>query len=107
MECGCGSCMAQRAHRGHSGYTGYPKSLEDQEKRDRVPRGTYASAIRRWSMLEVAEGLKVQPPSLLWSFIMERWGRPQLVICDRFRLAELEDAIQHQARIEPRVTRWS
>ena len=81
-------------------------SLEDQERRDRVPRGTYASLYDD-GQLEVAEGLKVQPPRMLWDFIMERWGRPALVICDRFRLAELEDAINHQARIEPRITRWS
>ena len=81
-------------------------SLAEQEKRDRVPRGTYASLYDD-GQLEVAEGLRVQPPRMLWEFIMERWGRPQLVICDRFRLPELEDAINHQARIEPRVTRWS
>ena len=81
-------------------------SLEDQEKRDRVPRGTYGNLYDD-GQLEVAEGLRVQPPSMLWKMVMERWGRPQLVICDRFRLAELEDAIQHQARIEPRITRWS
>ena len=73
--------------------------LDAQEKRDRVPKGTYTSLYDD-GQLEVAEGLRVQPPSLLWSFIMERWGRPQLVICDRFRLAELEDAINHQARID-------
>ena len=81
-------------------------SLAEQERRDRVPRGTYASLYDD-GQLEVAEGLRVQPPRMLWDFIMERWGRPQLVICDRFRLPEMEDAINHQARIEPRITRWS
>ena len=60
-----------------------------------------------WASLEIAEGLRVQPPAQLWDMIRETWGRPQVIICDRFRLAELQDAIGNKARIEPRVSRWS
>ena len=81
-------------------------SLEEQERRDRVPKGTYEK-LYDMGQLEVAEGLRVQPPYLLWRSIMERWGRPMLVVCDRFRLAELQDAIKNQARLETRITRWS
>ena len=34
-------------------------------------------------------------------------GRPLVLICDRFRLPELQDVVKNGARIEPRVTRWS
>ena len=81
-------------------------SLEAQEKRDRVPRGTYEK-LYDMGALDVAEGLLVQPPAQLWEAIQERWGRPLVIVCDRFRLAELKDAIKAGARIEPRVGRWS
>ena len=81
-------------------------SLEAQEKRDRVPAGTY-TRLRDAGKLTVAEGLKVQPPAHLWAMVKEAWGKPQLLVCDRFRLPELEDAVKHGARMEPRVSRWS
>ena len=36
-------------------------ALEDQEKRDRVPRGTYRALAQR-GVLHVAQGLRVQTP---------------------------------------------
>ena len=81
-------------------------SLEEQEKRDRVPAHTY-QRLFDLGQLEVAEGLRVQPPGLLWDMIRECWGKPQLIVLDRFRLAEFQDAIGNKARLEPRVSRWS
>ena len=52
------------------------------------------SALFDCGQLDVATGLKVQPPAQLWEAIRERWGRPLVIICDRFRLAELQDAVQ-------------
>ena len=80
--------------------------LEEQERRDRVPAGTY-SKLYDMGQLEVCEGLRVQPVAAMWDLIRETWGRPQLIVCDRFRLAELEDAVKRGARLEPRVSRWS
>ena len=80
--------------------------LEEQERRDRVPGGTYKK-LYDLGQLEIAEGLRVQPPAQLWDMIRETWGKPQVIICDRFRLAELQDAIGNKARLEPRVSRWS
>ena len=57
--------------------------------------------------LEIAEGLRVQPPSALWQMIKTAWGKPLVVVLDRFRLAEFEDAVKRGARLEPRVSRWS
>ena len=80
--------------------------LEAQEKRDRVPKGTYQRLYDR-GQLAIAEGLQVQPPAQLWASIRERWGKPKVIILDRFRLAEMQDAVKGGARLEPRVTRWS
>ena len=35
------------------------------------------------------------------------WGKPARVVCDRFRLNELHDAIGPGVSIVPRVSRWS
>ena len=79
--------------------------LEAQEKRDRVPWGTYRKLALGGS-LRVAEGLRVQPPAELWRAVREAWGAPEVVFCDRFRLAELRDVIG-STPIVPRVARWS
>ena len=80
--------------------------LDEQERRDRVPAGTYAKLFDL-GQLEIAEGLYVQPPAALWDMIREAWGKPLMVVLDRFRLAEFEDAVKRGARLEPRVSRWS
>ena len=81
-------------------------SLEAQERRDRVPAGTYRK-LYDMGQLEIAEGLRVQPPAALWGTIRETWGKPQLIVCDRHRLAEFQDATGSAARLEPRISRWS
>ena len=80
--------------------------LESQERRDRVATGTYR-ALAESGALTVAEGLQVQPPGQLWDSIREAWGIPVNLICDRFRLAELQDAVKAACPIEPRVSQWS
>ena len=81
-------------------------SLADQETRDRVPAGTYQALQERGS-LRLAAGLRVQPPAAVWAMVLGLWGIPAAVVCDRFRLAELADAVQGAAPLEPRVSRWS
>ena len=80
--------------------------LDAQEKRDNVPAGMYAKLMQNGS-LSLAEGLRVQPPSALWEAICDRWGEPVKVVCDRFRLSELQDTVGTACKIEPRVTQWS
>ena len=79
-------------------------SVADQERRDRVAAGTYAALVGA-GRLRIATGLRVQPPGALLDMIRP-WA-PEVVICDRFRLAELQDAAGGRFRISPRVTRWS
>ena len=81
-------------------------TLEAQGKRDRIEPGTYQK-LYDMGQLEIAEGLQVQPPGQLWASIRARWGRPRIIICDRFRLPELQDVVKNGAKIEARVTRWS
>ena len=80
-------------------------SIEEQERRDRVPAGTYRKLVQSGS-LRVAEGLRVQPPAQLMDAMIEKWGKPEVIICDRFRLAELLD-VSRGIPIQPRVSRWS
>ena len=80
--------------------------LESQEKRDRVASGLYRK-LAADGLLLVDEGLRVQSTATLWHEILSRWGFPQLLVADRFRQAEIEDASDGQAPLESRVTRWS
>ena len=80
-------------------------SLEDQERRDRVPAGTYRK-LAETGALRVAEGLRVQPPGELHRAALAAWGRPAVILCDRFRLPELTDAV-NGLPLMPRVARWS
>ena len=49
--------------------------LASQERRDRVPAGTYAALVAGGA-LEIAHGLRVQPPGQLMAAITARWGQP-------------------------------
>ena len=83
--------------------TGGIPSLEDQEKRDRVPKGTY-QALHRSGRLHVAEGLRVPEPRQLID--LTRSIRPEVIVCDFFRLNELRDT-RPPAPVVTRRMRWS
>ena len=80
-------------------------SLAEQEKRDLVNPGTYQRLYDAGSLM-VADGYRVQPPGQLVDAIRAKWGRPDLLVCDRFKLPELQDCGVDWP-VEPRVTRWS
>ena len=80
-------------------------SIAAQERRDRVPPGTY-QRLHDAGCLRVAAGLRVQPVADLVQMVQDAWGQPSIVVCDRFRLADLQDAAPGWS-IVPRVTRWS
>ena len=80
--------------------------LSAQERRDNVPSGVYQELYDSGA-LRVSEGLRVQTVSDLWTAVCDRWGLPVRVVCDRFRLNELQDVIQGRCHVEPRVTQWS
>ena len=78
--------------------------IDAQERRDRVPRGTYGALVDSGA-LAVAAGKRVPPVSALVERVLP-W-RPELAVCDRFRLGELQDATAGRVRVVPRVARWS
>ena len=80
-------------------------SIAGQERRDRVPSGTYQKLVDMGA-LGIAEGLRVPKPARLIEQLIDAWGRPAAVVCDRFRLAELRDCAPG-IPIEPRISRWS
>lgn len=80
-------------------------SLEDQEKRDQVPAGTYTK-LHDLGVLRIAQGLRVQPPGELYQLAVSRFGRPAGLICDFFRVNELRDVVK-DCEIEPRRPMWS
>ena len=80
-------------------------SIEAQERRDRVPKGTYSRLVTQGT-LHVSEGRRVQPVEDLVKMI-NRWS-PEVVVCDRFRLGELLDSMGNtRIPVLPRVSRWS
>lgn len=79
-------------------------SLTDQEKRDKIPRGTCARLVADGTLI-VAEGLHVPPAALVADRVLD-W-RPSVLLCDRFRLPELQDAVRGRVPIVPRVGQWS
>ena len=80
-------------------------SIRDQEKRDRVPKGLYGRLVDDGQLI-IAEGLHVPPVGRLVEHLRARWGAPRSIICDRFRLGELEDVVNF-CPVVSRVTRWS
>ncbi len=78
-------------------------SIEAQERRDRVPKGTYRRLIEVGS-LTVAEGLRVPPVASIMRQIRE-W-QPRVILCDRFRYGEVLDS-NPPCLVVPRVSRWS
>ena len=81
-------------------------NLDEQEKRDRVPRGTYRVLAENGS-LRVADGLRVPTPAMLHAAAQEVFGAADRIICDRFKLPELRDAVRGSCKLVDRVTRWS
>ena len=80
-------------------------TLAEQEVRDRQPAGTYQRLYDGGS-LDIADGLRVQPPSALVASIFREWGRPEVIIADRFRAPELRDCVG-SVPVSERITRWS
>ena len=79
-------------------------SLGDQEERDRVSPATYTRLVER-GRLRVDGDRRVVRVSAL---IDEMWKfNPAVMVCDRFRLSEVLDAVRGRCRVVPRVWQWS
>ena len=79
-------------------------SIGDQEARDQVPRGTY-QRLAASGVLTTDGDRRVPRVSALVERVLT-W-RPSVIVCDRFRLGELQDAVRGRVPVVPRVQRWS
>ena len=79
-------------------------SIEDQEKRDLVPRGTY-ERLAASGVLTRDGDRRVPRVSALVERVLT-W-RPSVIVCDRFRYSELLDAVRGRVAVAPRIQRWS
>ena len=79
-------------------------SIGDQEARDLVPAGTYQRLVDRGVLS--TDGERRVP---LASTLIEKTGpwHPAAIVCDRFRVAEVFDAVRGRVPVWPRVTQWS
>ena len=80
-------------------------SIADQERRDLVNRGDYQRLVDSGHLI-IAKGVRVPHPSMLIEAVKEAWGRPQGIVCDRFRVNELRDAV-NGTPVSARVSQWS
>ena len=79
-------------------------SIEQQERRDGVPGGTYHRLVAD-QVLTTDGDLRVPRVKVLVDKMLA--ARPRTITCDRFRLSELQDAVGGRCRVEPRGQRWS
>ena len=80
--------------------------LADRENADAVPVGTYERLIEAGTLL-IDEGLRVARPAVLVEHLADMNIDPGAIICDRFLLNTLTDAVGGRCPILPRRTRWS
>ena len=68
-------------------------SLAEQENGATEYQVVRTQRLRDSGALYVADGLRVPKPSqLVKSGNATKWGKPAVLVCDRFRLGELKDA---------------
>ena len=78
--------------------------IEELEKRDGKRRGLY-DEFRADGILTVDEGRRVVRVRALIDRVLA--FRPEVIVCDRFRLPAVLDAVAGRCRVIARVTRWS
>ena len=80
-------------------------SIKTQEKRDKVPRGTYQRLVDA-GQLTIAQGPEGAAGRDADERNQREMGSARRVSCDRFRLADLQD-VNTGWEFVLRVTRWS
>lgn len=80
--------------------------LAERERADAMPRGLYRR-LAEDGVLIVDEDLHVSRPSVLVDHLVAEGIRPEVVLCDRFAIGTLRDAVAGRWPIRDRVTRWS
>ena len=80
--------------------------LAARERQDAQPRGLYQRLAESGALI-VDEGLRVSRPETLISHLLAVGVEPEFILCDRFMLPQLRDAVAGRWPIQARVTRWS
>ena len=78
--------------------------VERFEAKDAKPAGTYQRLVDA-GVVTVDEGRRVVEVRTLIDRVLA--FRPLAIVCDRFRLGEVTDAVNGRCPVLPRVTRWS
>jgi len=86
--------------------TGGIPSIADQEERDGVAAGEYQGLVDG-GLLHRTPGKRYQSVHQLLDLAVARFGRPEAIVCDRFRFNELHDVVAGQYPVIARVSRWS
>ena len=79
--------------------------IKAQEKRDRVPAGTYEKLVAEGSLI-VAHDVEVPSAGAFVAEIKRRWSADRIV-ADRFRAPAMRDALAGWVPLEARATMWS
>ena len=80
--------------------------LDARERQDGIPRGLYRR-LHQDGVLLVDEDLRVSRPAVLIDHLFGLGIRPRAILCDRFMLGALQDAVAGRCPVIPRTTRWS
>ena len=80
--------------------------LDARERQDAIPRGLYRR-LHQDGVLLVDEDLRVSRPAVLIDHLFGLGIRPRVIMCDRFMLGALMDAVAGRCPVIPRTTRWS
>ena len=78
-------------------------TLAERERRDGVPEGLYTRCASEGTLVTL--GGRTVPVEGLLKLSVERFGRPAAIVCDRWRIGELVDAISAQGLDVPLVSR--
>ena len=79
-------------------------NVDRLEALDAKPAGTYSRLVAA-GVVTVDEGRRVVQVRTLIDRVLA-YG-PMAIVCDRFRLPEVQDAVAGRCPVVPRVTRWS
>ena len=80
--------------------------LAERERYDAMPPGMYRQ-LADDGVLVVEEGVRVTSPQTLVDHLVAAGIQPAVVLCDRFLIGALRDAVAGRWTIIQRVTRWS
>ena len=81
--------------------------LAERERQDAMPRGLYRR-LHDDGVLLVDDGLRVSRPATLIDYLVdEKDIAVETMLCDRFNLGGVQDAVAGRWPVVPRVVRWS